>query len=111
MLSFRPIAAVLGALLLSQQPCLALPTEYAGAHTEVSPNYEHGLHSRAEPKDFFLRILPLGASIINGKLGVDDEKNGFRKLIRDELRFQGWDVNMVGNIQSGSMNDNASLLR
>lgn len=43
----------------------------------------------------WLRILPLGASIVRG-LG-SDPKDGFRKPLRDHLRSLGYKVNMVGS--------------
>lgn len=55
-------------------------------------------------KPFYLRIAPLGASITNGYLSSDG--NGYRKYLRDELRLEGWPVNMVGSINTGTMNDN-----
>ncbi|ETS73393.1 hypothetical protein PFICI_14998 [Pestalotiopsis fici W106-1] len=51
-----------------------------------------------------LRILPLGASIVWGLLSSD--LNGFRKPLRDQLRWEGYAVDMVGSKFSGSMKDN-----
>jgi hypothetical protein len=51
-----------------------------------------------------LRILPLGASIVYG-YGSSDQ-NGFRKKLRDQLRYKGWEVNMVGSKRNGDMVDN-----
>ncbi|KAK8022879.1 fg-gap repeat domain-containing protein [Apiospora marii] len=45
-----------------------------------------------------LRILPLGASIVWGQ-GSSDQ-NG------DQLRYRGWEVNMVGSKRNGRMTDN-----
>jgi hypothetical protein len=59
-------------------------------------------------KDFYLRILPLGASIVQGLESSDD--NGFRKLLRQQLRWKGWKVNMVGSKTNGDMNDNVRRL-
>ena len=56
--------------------------------------------------DFWLRIMPLGASITQG-VGSDDG-NGYRKLLRDQLRYAGWDVNMVGSKLDGTMRDRVS---
>jgi hypothetical protein len=50
-----------------------------------------------------LRILPLGASIVYGLLS--SKGNGFRKPLRDQLRFDGWQVNMVGTKANGNMAD------
>lgn len=64
----------------------------------------HDLDRRAG--SFYLRILPLGASITFGK---DDTKsstgNGYRKFLRDQLRYDGWQVNMVGTLSHGTMRD------
>jgi hypothetical protein len=54
-----------------------------------------------------LRIMPLGASITQGWTSSDE--NGYRKHIRDKLRFEGWKVNMVGALQDGSMKDRVSF--
>jgi hypothetical protein len=52
----------------------------------------------------YLRILPLGASITQG---VDSTTgNGYRKPLRDQLRSQGWLVNMVGSKADGTMVNN-----
>lgn len=59
----------------------------------------------SHPGDFFLRILPLGASITFGQGSTDG--TGYRKALRQHLRDDGWDVNMVGNRTGGSMKDNS----
>lgn len=78
----------------------------------ADPRYEEygSLYRRAEPQDFYLRIMPLGASITAGDPAApgDDGKNGYRKNLRDKLRFDGWDVNMVGNLNRGNMADSVS---
>ncbi|KAK9590735.1 hypothetical protein V6Z92_003825 [Aspergillus fumigatus] len=51
-----------------------------------------------------LRILPLGASITWGYLSSTG--NGYRKPLRDKLRFEGWEVDMVGSKSNGDMRDN-----
>ncbi|KAJ4389643.1 hypothetical protein N0V93_007115 [Gnomoniopsis smithogilvyi] len=43
---------------------------------------------------FYLRILPLGGSITVG--WGSSTGNGYRKPLRDQLRKDGWKVNMVG---------------
>jgi len=58
---------------------------------------------QSNPKPFYLRILPLGASIVQGVESSD--RNGFRKLLRNQLRWKGWPVNMVGSKQDGTMAD------
>lgn len=59
-------------------------------------------------QDFFLRIMPLGASITEGVRSSDG--NGYRRALRDQLRFKGWKVNMVGSKQNGKMADRVSPL-
>ncbi|KAL4806753.1 SGNH hydrolase-type esterase domain-containing protein [Aspergillus unguis] len=59
---------------------------------------------RKDVKDFELRILPLGASIVWGK--HSSTGNGFRKPLRDQLVSAGWKVNMVGSKKNGEMIDN-----
>ncbi|KAK3315918.1 carbohydrate esterase family 3 protein [Apodospora peruviana] len=61
---------------------------------------------RRAAKDFYLRVMPLGASITQGSASSDG--NGYRKWLRAQLRFKGWNVNMVGSKQDGSMADKAS---
>ncbi|OBT92656.2 hypothetical protein VE01_09799 [Pseudogymnoascus verrucosus] len=73
--------------------------------TEYPTNFDsHDLDRRAG--SFYLRILPLGASIT---FGVDatnpNTGNGYRKFLRDQLRYDGWQVNMVGTLSSGTMRD------
>ncbi|KAK2757692.1 hypothetical protein FQN54_004661 [Arachnomyces sp. PD_36] len=51
-----------------------------------------------------LRVLPLGASITWGLVSGDD--NGYRKALRDAMRFAGHPVDMVGSRRHGTMNDN-----
>jgi hypothetical protein len=67
-----------------------------------SAQFDYPLDKR-EKKAFPLRVLPLGASITFG-IGSKDG-NGYRKDVRDQLRFAGWEVDMVGGVQSGSMKD------
>ena len=57
--------------------------------------------------DFWLRIMPLGASITAGDLEPpgDNSGNGYRKYVRDALREAGWRVNMVGSYAKGNMTD------
>lgn len=61
---------------------------------------------QSSPKDFYLRILPLGASIVEGYESFDG--TGFRKLLRNQLRWKGWLVNYVGSKQNGNMADKVS---
>lgn len=50
---------------------------------------------------FYLRILPLGASITYGT--GSSQGNGYRKFLRDQLRFMGYNVNMVGSKVPGNL--------
>ncbi|KAJ5759045.1 Lipase GDSL [Penicillium odoratum] len=61
------------------------------------------LRARAE-NQFLLRIMPLGASITNGYRSTGH--NGYRNWIRQQLRYEGWDVEMVGSLRNGTMIDN-----
>lgn len=73
-------------------------------------NVKAGASKRAG--DFYLRLMPLGASITKGdpaQPDVDTAKNGYRKPLRDRLRADGWEVNMVGSVGDyGTMNDRVS---
>jgi lysophospholipase L1-like esterase len=74
------------------------------SHFEVPSS---DLSRRQDPpvnETFYLRICPLGASITNGFRSSDG--NGYRKSLRDQLRWNGWAVNMVGSLSSGTMEDN-----
>jgi lysophospholipase L1-like esterase len=46
-----------------------------------------------------LRIMPLGASITAG-VG-EDSGNGYRKPLRDKLRWENWKVNYIGSKHDG----------
>ncbi|KAF5245738.1 hypothetical protein FANTH_7198 [Fusarium anthophilum] len=60
------------------------------------------LQYRAEAQRFYLRIMPLGASIMRGSNDTPDLRGrGFRKFLRDKLRVLGWKVNMVGSFKNG----------
>jgi hypothetical protein len=66
----------------------------------------NGLNAGIEPRaagNFTLRILPLGASITEGYKSSDG--NGYRKALRAQLRYDGWQVNMVGSLPTGTMYD------
>jgi hypothetical protein len=84
---------------LSSPSCPQTPnTSYSTLHPR-DPNTT--LAARAG--NFYLRILPLGASITLGTMSSDG--NGYRKALRDQLRFDGWNVNMVGSRTGGTMKD------
>jgi hypothetical protein len=99
---------VLTGLLLSLAlPTTALPWPHI-QETEEVVDYNSNISARADAGDFYLRIMPLGASIVAGDYSQDKQGNGFRKFTRDQLREQKWKVNMVGDRNSGSMADNVS---
>ncbi|KAH8170471.1 repeat domain in vibrio, colwellia, bradyrhizobium and shewanella domain-containing protein [Sarocladium implicatum] len=65
------------------------------------------IEARQDAKDFYLRIMPLGASITKGSSDAPELKGrGYRKYLRDKLRERGWKVNMVGSQKNGEFNDN-----
>lgn len=70
----------------------------------LSGSFEKRYLQKKDDKPFELKILPLGASITWGLLS--ESGNGYRKPLRDQLRFDGWEVNMVGTKTHGSMKDN-----
>lgn len=89
----------------------AIPLSSRASAVDVRTNVESDSRfnyplDKRDTKLFPLRVLPLGASITFGTASSDG--NGYRKALRDQLRFVGWDVNMVGNQQGGSMADNVS---
>jgi hypothetical protein len=61
----------------------------------ISDQVPSALVRRQSVGDVELRILPLGASITWGL--KSETHNGYRKYLRDQLRFDGWEVNMVGS--------------
>ncbi|CAG8908879.1 unnamed protein product [Penicillium egyptiacum] len=72
----------------------------------VSPDSDVSALQSRDAKPFPLRILPLGASITMGYKSADG--NGYRKWLRQQLRYAGWEVDMVGTMKSGTMHDNVS---
>lgn len=94
MVLFKVAYAKYGVLLSLCASTIAVPF-----HTDV------GKSRRAD--DFYLRILPLGDSITKGDpAGPGTNGNGYRESLRDQLRSDGWLVNMVGTQLSGTMQDN-----
>ena len=61
------------------------------------------LSKRGLANNVQLRIMPLGASIVNG-VGSSD-KNGFRYALRNKLIWEGNPVNMIGSQNAGNMAD------
>lgn len=102
------IATCYTLLLSSSAITYAAPLGHNDAELSQS-NSKTLLSPRAD--DFYLRVMPLGASITRGQPADpnDLERNGYRKFLRDRLRFDGWKVNMVGSVSSfGTMNDRVS---
>lgn len=114
MVKFNWRAAFLNALVISTFICSVLPA----ALPKTSPNYDLALFPeparlQSRAGDFYLRIMPLGASITYGEPG-DPELEGrtYRKYLRDSLRSRGWKVNMVGSRKFGqSFADNVGVHR
>lgn len=84
---------------------------YNSTDSDLTPDVgvEQGLTpglGRRAAQDFYLRLMPLGASIVEGARSTDG--NGFRRWIREQLRWKGWKVNMVGSRQTGEMKDRVS---
>jgi hypothetical protein len=63
------------------------------------------LHRRAD--DNLLRIMPLGASFTQGidQSVLPVNQAGYRKLLRDQLRYWGYPVNMIGSKSNGDFRD------
>ncbi|KAK4461303.1 hypothetical protein QBC42DRAFT_330084 [Cladorrhinum samala] len=107
-------AAAAGVVLLQTQAVIAdnslLPLPPDTIHqpldnTILNPEFVFSavVQTKRAAKDFFLRIMPLGASITQGFGSTDG--TGYRKLLRSRLRFAGWKVNMVGSKRDGGMAD------
>lgn len=99
MVCYKVALATCGILLSLFVPIGAVPVQ-----NDTLYSYDQSLKERGA--DFYLRIMPLGASITKGDPAPPDSHgNGYRKPLRDQLRFEGWKVNMVGSQLSGDMND------
>ncbi|KAL2821315.1 SGNH hydrolase-type esterase domain-containing protein [Aspergillus cavernicola] len=85
------------------QQALAYPT-LAPCYNGTDFRTDLILHKRQHLENHNLRILPLGASITNGLKSTD--KNGYRKHLRDALRWANYQVDMVGSLRNGTMKDN-----
>jgi hypothetical protein len=99
MVSFLMAGAKCAVLLSLCASAMAVPF-----HGDIATS-SHNFTRRSE--GFYLRIMPLGASITKGDPAAPGTNyNGYRKPLRDQLRFDGWKVNMVGSTPSGTMADN-----
>lgn len=81
---------------------------HAQSITDLTPTIDQvnpSLHDRDNAK-FLLRIMPLGASITLGYKSTDG--NGYREWLRRQLRYAGWQVDMVGSMRNGTMHNNVS---
>lgn len=75
---------------------ITLPSAHAYPSNHISKADDEtslGLRDTKQPE--WLRIMPLGASIVRGLHSTPED--GFRKNLRDNLRSQGFKVNMVGS--------------
>lgn len=74
--------------------------------TNVPALYVPHVQPRADK--VLLRIMPLGASITQGlETGLDEALHeGYRRHLRDQLRYWGYEVNMVGSRVNGNFKDN-----
>ncbi|KAL2833014.1 hypothetical protein BDW59DRAFT_157153 [Aspergillus cavernicola] len=89
-------------VLLGAWFALAAPGDHN--HHGYAHSKFHDVSKRAEYEKVPLRILSLGASLTWGLLSTSG--NGYRKPLRDQLRFDGWEVDMVGRLTNGDMYDN-----
>lgn len=83
---------------------LVAPFLLLAQNVSATPSWNNLASRQDEEKPFFLRIMPLGASITAG-YGTDPQ-NGYRKDLRDLLTGRGWPVNMVGSLEDGDFDDN-----
>ena len=75
MVSSKAILVGFGVLAVSLfQPCLAAPFSSDATLAQTTPSYDSGLFRRAEPQNFYLRIMPLGASITAGEHEPEDDE-------------------------------------
>lgn len=106
MVSFKMMLAKYGLLLSLCVPIGAVPYHVDSSNHQ---NLEEPAVSR-RAEDFYLRIMPLGASITKGDPAAPGTHgNSYRKAVRDKLRSEGWQVNMVGSQPFGDMADNVRL--
>jgi len=93
----------LSSLAAAIQPANPIPEGKAPKNNLESPI------NHRDTNKFLLRIMPLGASITMGYKSTDG--NGYREHIRQQLRYEGWQVDMVGSKRNGTMRNNVSYPR
>ncbi|KAH8697956.1 SGNH hydrolase-type esterase domain-containing protein [Talaromyces proteolyticus] len=94
-------AAVL--LLFLSSPACTFSLAATGYVKLNSIDQAPSLDSRDAVKPFALRTMPLGASITWGYKSPDG--NGYREQLRNNMTAAGWEVNMVGSMHHGTMQD------
>jgi hypothetical protein len=67
-----------------------------GNDQESNSSFSVSARQVPDPPEW-LRILPLGASIVRGSGPNAAQTDGFRKALQDRLREDGYKVNMVGS--------------
>ncbi|UKZ74641.1 hypothetical protein TrVFT333_002311 [Trichoderma virens FT-333] len=82
---------------LAKDPEFLEPPDSCPLPNDGNPGGDDGQPGAEKP--FYLRIMPLGASITAG-VGTKPQ-NGYRKPLRDQLRWEGWPVNMIGSGSDG----------
>ena len=90
-------------IMLSLAAAISLPTEPLSPRGSPFDHEVSTIQTRETDK-FLLRIMPLGASITLGYKSTDG--NGYREHIRQQLRYEGWQVDMVGSKINGTMHNN-----
>lgn len=118
----RGLVSCLAVFLVLLASCRASPLLFGSNNvTEVdlftsdavTPNEDSSfIFARQSAGNFYLRIMPLGASITRGSNDHPDLRGrGYRKFLRDKLRILGWKVNMVGSFRNGEQfSDNVCSL-
>ena len=108
----RGIISFLAILLVLVANCLASPllvnrsnmtdVDFLTHDLDMYDEHTASVMARQSAGNFYLRIMPLGASITRGSNDHPDLRGrGYRKFLRDKLRILGWKVNMVGSFRNG----------
>ncbi|KAJ5677260.1 uncharacterized protein N7477_002893 [Penicillium maclennaniae] len=96
------VRATVWLITVSLAAAISLPTESLPRRESPFENKVSTIQTREDK--FLLRIMPLGASITLGYKSTDG--NGYREHIRQQLRYEGWEVDMVGSKMNGTMYNN-----